>query len=708
MAKDARAAKQQQRARDELDKGLKRGDAELAINALVALPREERLAVVGQVAPLFAELVQSARRAKRWSSLVEYAARADNEPALLTSLPENLRGEVQWSLMWGAAQSGQWEKAARWWKELQPAMGGRAAVLSAALDAWLVAHGAPPPESLTALRLESVAPAEDPRLGKESIKPTRRTVPAPQSAGEAERAVLTAAGSGWATFADNVGQWLGSDAQTAVAVATVAGPLCTRELLRRLASRSGRLAEPVVLLGRLVGVIPADASLAEESQVCFRALAAHVAGQHVSDPDLGRALMAAGEAALPSTPDLVRDAFLHILFTAEVIPGVLPFMERLFRQSRSPGVFAKTVRMWRLSSKDRGQVPTWLVSALQELLTEQKGCLAKGLHGVAKDDLHVVLSTVIHFFPAGVAEKLLDELWDHGDATLKGEVPTALQYLLERVADANLAPPGGWKSLEQRELFQEFMSWDVEEGEEVFAMEDLAEEAREMGLSFSQMNEVFALITDTMMGGHQSQTNTELWKRWQPRIGVSSRAFLAMSLGAARTDVQMEQVVRDYVKEHGGDFNAWMDVLEGTLESAFGPNAEPMIQMVLDSAGDDLGKLGKLYETLEKWDVPGPVIKRVAEAVVRVGQAKPPEPGTFPWRVLNVALNRFPSLRKKKEPAPKKPRATRKASKSASTAGGEAAAKPARRSTKPKAAGDKPAASSGRRKRGTQPEVGQP
>lgn len=695
MAKDARVAKQQQRAREDLAKALKRDDAELAVRALVSLPPADRKPLVARVAPLFAELVQSARRAQRWSAFPGYAARVENEPELLTCLDRaSTRAEVEWALMWGAVHNQQWDNATRWWQTLEPVVETAAPVLSQALTAWVDSRGTPTVAEITPLHLGSPGSAPgDPHRGLEPIRPSRRTIPPPLTTAEVEQAVLMAASQGWDPLQECVLQWLGRERAMDGSLAMVAGPLCTWELLKRVASGSRHLAEPVELLARLVEVAPEDA-LASECRLVFRAVATRVHADPISNEDLVHALVASGKALMPSSPHLVRDAFLHMEFGIPVIPEVLPFMEQLFHQDESAEVLAKAMRMLRTAARQSiTDVPTWLAQATRLILQRHPGRLTAALKAQDGSGLHAVLQVVVELLPPALAEQLLEEIWTHGDERLKDELGPALGHLLNRETMTRLAPPGGWRSQAQRELFHRIV--DRLKNREEGTAENLLFQVVASGLPDQHLHQVMQLLMDHVLAGAGGPAELEMWERWRPRVGLKNRIFLALTLKSTAAREEREATARTYAQQHGSGFPAWMDVLNAVLDSDDDALAERLVPETVVAAGADPGALCKLYELLDDEDAPGGVIKQVAEPLVRSCLEHPPPRESWEYWVFMAAKRRFPSLaRKKKEPAARKrkppaetrPTSAGKPSRSASSRKREANAVTARR----KKGGDRP------------------
>lgn len=259
----SREGKRSKQAREDIRRGLSRGNAELACGGLLALPPAERdgglLATVGALA---VSGIEHAQAQAQWSRLVPWAMRVEAEPRLLTLLDPTRSSAARWALMWGCALSGEWVRASTFWREIAPASATRRATLADAVGAWIASRGASVPMPLAVTTLAPAVP--DPRLGVEPIGPraARDRAPAmPASPGEAEHAVVRARAT---LGAPALAAWVAdalehADAATARAVGEAASSIALRDALARAEDcvRDAGASLQVVALCAERGVAPA-------------------------------------------------------------------------------------------------------------------------------------------------------------------------------------------------------------------------------------------------------------------------------------------------------------------------------------------------------------------------------------------------------------------------------------------------------------------
>src|SRR5688500_7036173 len=123
-------------ARD-VEKGLKRHNAELAIGALLKLAPEQRSTWFSAVCPLLQEEVVAAQRRKDWACLHAWAVRVDKEPGLLGALSASERAGIRWALLWGCIFNKDVSRACVHFEGLAPALSAVHPAEADALRAWL-------------------------------------------------------------------------------------------------------------------------------------------------------------------------------------------------------------------------------------------------------------------------------------------------------------------------------------------------------------------------------------------------------------------------------------------------------------------------------------------------------------------------------------------------------------------------------------------
>jgi len=96
---------------ENVEKGIRRGDAELALQALLRLAPADRTPFLERVGVLFRSAVQADHLAKSWSRLTFWASRAEKVPGLEGAASSPERFATHWALTWGAIKTGEWETA---------------------------------------------------------------------------------------------------------------------------------------------------------------------------------------------------------------------------------------------------------------------------------------------------------------------------------------------------------------------------------------------------------------------------------------------------------------------------------------------------------------------------------------------------------------------------------------------------------------------
>ena len=223
---------------DNLEKALKRSDADLAVESFLKLPENERHPWLERVVALIAPAIARQHANANWSMLMSWAARLERTPSLLPSTEAN---DIAWALMWGALRTKDSQRAQRWFRVLEPELRASAPTLFAAVEGAVT--GTPRAEAMRRF-VEA-----DPRLGHERAR-ARSTPAVPVTAESAHAAVLALRGTtSFADFETTVGSWL-SGAPEAVrpTIAEVAGSLALRETIKRLVQGTSNPLGPLALL----------------------------------------------------------------------------------------------------------------------------------------------------------------------------------------------------------------------------------------------------------------------------------------------------------------------------------------------------------------------------------------------------------------------------------------------------------------------------
>lgn len=420
-------------AQEELEKGLSRRNAELAVSGLLRLAPELRAPGLNRVGALFREDVRGAHQRGDWARLGYWAARAEREPRLLG---ESEGGEVDmtaWALMWGCARTKDFSRA-RWLRQrLSAALPEHAPELAAALDSYLETGGKPRPELVARLSCEEPA-AVDPRLGYEPLRP-RRAYPRPGTAEEVERSVLGCrALEPWPVFAATAGDWAASSsAVVARAIRLLAGKLAVLEqLTRAVAAQEARPPSPALLLAEVIREERAPLELSGEALVSFRLVAAELtAAPLVSEQQaLAYCTAAAAAAAYPEHRELVAASLAGVRFTPETCRAGLRLFEQLLSGCGTAALVVKAVELSE-SSGDPRDAPSWLQGAFQRSV--ESGELTQWLRGAAKRERIDFLTMVGQAMPPRQAERLFDRAWEVADDALRADLVELLESLIGRM-----------------------------------------------------------------------------------------------------------------------------------------------------------------------------------------------------------------------------------------------------------------------------------
>lgn len=268
--------KRRRRALSDLERGLARGDADLAADGLCALAADERAEHVPAVADIALASIERARARGEWSSLVRWAKRVEIEPRLLSVLDRERAADFRWALVWGCGLSGEWRRAEASWAALarEEDARGRAPLLSGAMDRWLATRGAP--ELAPEVRERLALPAAVARLGIEPIRPRdpSEDAPLPTAPADAEgatiraRAMLGVAGlAAWVDRARSVHRGTASDDVALLARAyEVAAGLAMRDALLRITEG----ASPAASLALFAKCAAESAASASDALVALR------------------------------------------------------------------------------------------------------------------------------------------------------------------------------------------------------------------------------------------------------------------------------------------------------------------------------------------------------------------------------------------------------------------------------------------------------
>jgi len=248
--------KRVRRARAQIDKALARQDVDLAVEAVMALEKAARPPFFTQASPFFRRKLADLHRTGTWARLHTLAARAEQEPRLLTHEADDAQQAVaRWPLFLACMRARDFGRAGRYWQSLHDGVAARAPGLARALRAWVQGQGQIDSSCLADLDLDRLpgSVALD-SSGPSHARPrSRPAVPAaPASVEQVEDALHTLfAAQPLPVASDTLRVWLdGASPALAKTLRSQAGSLATRELLIA-ASAGTSLAEAGQALARM-------------------------------------------------------------------------------------------------------------------------------------------------------------------------------------------------------------------------------------------------------------------------------------------------------------------------------------------------------------------------------------------------------------------------------------------------------------------------
>jgi len=641
VARDDRAEKALERARADLDKGLKRQDLALVLDGLVKLPSAQRAPVLAQAAQLLADHVAERHRAGDWAALRALAAKAVLEPGLTATLPTpQQRDEVRWSLLWGCLRSPDPPRAAALLELLQPALADAPRLQE--ILAALAIPGGTLPEALA--RRIPVATA-DPRLGQQVIRARLPETPAPVTAQAAPHAVLTlCASSPFHAFAADAARWLDTtDPALRIPLAHTAGRLAARELLLRIQAKHQNLAEPARLLAQCA---LHDESLIPDVVTAVRAVASLLAGGPVTELGHLQALSALWLALVRTPPwdAHVVDLLVPLTATTAMAPFLYAVSSQVFDQCPHPALWAKALRLWHAGNEVRSTVGPELLqrfSAIRGGIT----ALADHLAHAPMETLRGTLIPMTDLMPVRQMEQLLEALWACGGDVVHTELANAVRALRDRVSTEGFAPKGGWKSLAQRDCFQALALDDDEDAPP--DLDDITDWMA-LGLTRAHIQEAMALADAVRFGELEVPAELQMRARWTERLAPLNAEWLLDAVEDAADGVAALALVDRFLAGRKSA-TAYVTGFAALDQGGFVPQRNHVMERMLVLHGHDLNLLSRLLQSavLDGGDLYEQ--RRLAEAVLQ-GVERLPAP-------LSPALKRAVALARRVLPKPKKPKA---------------------------------------------------
>lgn len=426
---------------DNVEKGIRRGDAEVALQALLRLAPPERPPFIEQVGALFRLAVQADHQARNWSKLMSWASRAEKVPGLegLPGSPEFFA--THWALTWAAVKTKEWNRARRWCQPLVPPLRQQAPAFAAALEAVVSGNATP---ELVAPFLAAPSP-DDPRLGNE---PKRHRIEwkAPTSGEDVERALLPmVGGEPWGVFAANVTRWapLANEA-TRTRMLELAGHLATRETLKRLASGRAHPFEPAVLLRFAVERLNAPASLADEALLVFRLLAGRMP-REVRTPEPAREFTPAALAAsaYAAHRPLVVAVLTRLTFTPGASSPILKLIDQLLSQQPDLALLGKAMLLRANAGPERADAHSpsaVLVRALSTTITTDAEALGRWFDGLTPEHRENLAGWMSFVLPVDLVQAFIPAVWPWVAPAARKGLVRAVENVLLRIRDLHLPP----------------------------------------------------------------------------------------------------------------------------------------------------------------------------------------------------------------------------------------------------------------------------
>lgn len=426
---------------ENVEKGIRRGDAEVALQALLRLAAPERAPFVEQVGALFRRAVQADHRAKNWSKLMAWASRAEKVPGLEGSPGSFELFATHWALTWGAVKTKDFERARRWCQPLLPVLRAQAPAFAAALEA--VASGSATPEVMAPFL--AAPSADDPRLGYEPKRPRREWV-APTAEEDVERTLLSMVGcEPWSLFATKVTQWAPlANEVSRTRMLELAAHLATRETLRRLTSGHGQPAEPAGLLRFAVDTLKAPASLADEALLVFRLLAGRMPREvRTAAPAREVSPAALAASAYAAHRPLVVAAVTQRTYTPEASVPILKLIDHLLGQQLDLALLGKAMLLLSNAGPEEAHAhrpSDVLVRGLLATITADAEALGRWFDGLPLEHRENVSGWMSFVLPLDVVQAFIPAAWPWVAPEARRALVRAVENVLLRVRDFELNP----------------------------------------------------------------------------------------------------------------------------------------------------------------------------------------------------------------------------------------------------------------------------
>ncbi len=443
------------RAEAQLDKAVARRDVEGAVAVLFGLDKAEREPLLGRSAFLVRDMLPELHRQSAWGRLHTLAARAEQEPRLLThGADDAAAARARWPLLLACMHARDFVRAQRMWLSLADLVAARAPALQAAVAAWVAGQGQVDAGALAGLDLARLPePAVvDPRLGIEPMARVSKAPPAPPETVDAVSDAIHLLFAAWPLrqAGDILLVWQAKvTPEVATSVRRLAASLATRELLLR-ASEGDRIGEAAQLLARVVQGASNPADSANEILLAARFLVCKVAAESASRDE--REALLGLVAALARIPTFAPVAETIVADFAKVPAlaslALLLCQQALASASELPAgqFFPLWARALALHSfrptahdeeRERRPAPAWLLSVSRQACQrgDELAAYLKGLEGWARARL---VDALVWCLPHTLIVDLIDVAWKDAADEVRRDLALPLDQLILDAEDASL------------------------------------------------------------------------------------------------------------------------------------------------------------------------------------------------------------------------------------------------------------------------------
>jgi hypothetical protein len=445
MAKLDKHAKQQQRARAELDSALARGNAAGALDAWLSLPsaqRDERREPLTRV--LRTALAPLVDRQDTQAAL-SFFQRLSRDQSLLEAVANEPR--MRWLLFTAALRARQWSLARSGWLWFSPRPAPARGPLAAAIDTTLDSEGRTASSEIAPLM---AADAE--RLGRPIVR-SKAGYPLPENAQDAEQRCLACfAREPFARFCEQLKIWLErATPSVAQTLRPLAAQLAQRELLSRF-DEPARALEPARFCASLALAGQATQrsdALQGAVGLALRVTARVIENAHGTlsrEQQTGCCLVLQAACADPELSAFVSPLLIAAAFDRSD-PRVLGLARAALEREPSAqlSLFAASVIHDRLADEQsvcrHEPAPAWLINAVERAL-ERPESFGAALDA-AGNDARMLAHALLGGLPLELAVRVVDEAWLPASEDARQVLAETAEELVERMHEARSEPRAG-------------------------------------------------------------------------------------------------------------------------------------------------------------------------------------------------------------------------------------------------------------------------